>query len=85
MPICCVTLILRHCDVLMCTPHLSGFDSGRPWPSPCGRVIPSGDASNSAVLRNCRKPCIWTFLTRFFVGSIVRRKDRYTVSILQSP
>ena len=30
------------------------IDSGRPWPSPSGRVNPSGDASNSAILRNCQ-------------------------------
>ncbi len=36
------------------TPHASGFDSVRPRASPCGRVSPSDDASNSALLKGKR-------------------------------
>ena len=46
------------------TLHSSGFDSRRPWRSPCGRdsPLPGDVASNSAILRSCRLPCIRNFL-----------------------
>jgi hypothetical protein len=48
-PICGVTFISRHCGVLLCTPHSSGF------------VRASLGLPTLRAGPQFRKPCIWTF------------------------
>ena len=62
MPICCVTLIPRHCGVLICTPHSSGFVRAALGLPPILGGFPVSEALHMGILRQPPVTGLWDSL-----------------------